>query len=168
MSNGDFAHQTNFWTHGVNTIVEYPERVQSIQHAGWGTLVRQAGGTENWFHIPLHAPHAIPSGPQGESFPRPCEPYWARLGGAILKAQLNERAVIAETHLRAGQRLLASQRADYRGMEVRQVITTLSPERTYPIFEEDGVTLCVKVLFLAGDPVGQVIFVGAGSYFNHA
>jgi hypothetical protein len=97
-----------------------------------------------------------------------CQPYVARLAGAMLKARLNERAVIREIHLRAGQRLIASQTADFRNMDVCQIITTRTAQAAVQIIEGDGIALCVKVVFLEGNPVGQAIFYGAGSYYNHA
>lgn len=47
--------------HGANLIVEYPERIGWVQHAGWGTRVYQTGlyrdedpppdSSWNWFHL---------------------------------------------------------------------------------------------------------------------
>jgi len=53
----------DFWTHGVNTIVQFPERAKSIEHSGGGTEIKQQGSPNdtNWLHIPIPSPTVLGS-----------------------------------------------------------------------------------------------------------
>lgn len=43
----------DFWTHGVNTFIEFPDRPMHVIYAGWGTKVHQVykphWNLNNWF-----------------------------------------------------------------------------------------------------------------------
>jgi hypothetical protein len=166
------------WTHGVNTIAEFPERATRIQHAGWGTLVEQSesghGQQNNWFHLPLNYPREFPENvwrrlPSGGYILEECFNYRSLLLGARLKASLNENVHIRELHIRAGQELFLGRNVDLRGPEVDYELYTESRGRPYarglnPY--EEGVALCVRVVFLSGAPIGRIIFRGAAVYFD--
>ena len=56
-----------YWTHGVNVQIEYPDRLSGLtegesaepRRSGWGTLVRQQENTTNWFHFAIPTPVMI-------------------------------------------------------------------------------------------------------------
>lgn len=53
----------DFWTHGVNTIVQFPERAKSISHSGLGIEIKQQGSPQdtNWLHVPIPSPTILDS-----------------------------------------------------------------------------------------------------------
>jgi hypothetical protein len=162
--------ERNFWTHGVNTIVEFPERVSLLQHAGWGTLIRQPtdppGRHNNWFHLPLHTPGSIVGRARGDRL----DLYNALFGYARLKANLNENATIRELHIRAGQRLIYVESVELRGPNVDRQVDARTPIRggfRLHDINDDGLELSIRVEFLSGTPEGQIIFYGAGAYYSH-
>lgn len=168
-----------YWTHGVQTIVEFPEHASRISHAGWGTLIEQQedpSGRNNWFHLPLHTPNWIPRA----NFERLSDPSdrvqkynpqhvtinKAILSSVRLKADVNENASIRTLHIRAGDRLLKSEEVDLRGPSVNHEVNMRDPRtRSYSTIRDEGVTLCVRVAFLSGSPRGRVIFRGGGAYY---
>jgi hypothetical protein len=165
----------NFWTHGVGTIVEFPARASRILHAGWGSLIEQPesrpGEENNWFHLPLHKPSWIPVThwiEESATLARSTHTSVSRatLAGVTLKASLNENANIRELHVRAGGTLIHSQSVDLRGPTIDHEIDLRDPvRRTLPAVGDEGLALCVRVVFLSGTPTGQVIFRGAGAYY---
>jgi hypothetical protein len=127
----------NFWTHGVNTIVVFPERASRIAHTGLGTIVEQADSRpdqqNNWFHLPLQAPSWIPveqwtQRPDGwhhsESH---CNVEKAQLVGVRLQAPLNENATIRQIHVRAVDELIQNETVELRGPTISYEITTSTP-----------------------------------------
>lgn len=48
-----------FFTHGTSVQVENPELVTSMKRFAFGTYVRQAAGTANWFHFAIPTPRQI-------------------------------------------------------------------------------------------------------------
>jgi hypothetical protein len=166
----------HFWTHGVNTIAEFPERASRIVHTGLGTIVEQAEShpdqENNWFHLPLHAPSWIPvqhwthlaDGTHLSEGHGGVET--AQLVGARLKAVLNENAHIRQLHIRAGDQLIQSESVDLRGPAVDHEITLSNPVAGFHHTLFNGVVLCVRVVFLSGTPRGKVRFLGAGAYYK--
>ena len=162
--------EVKFWTHGVNTIVEYPDRATNLRHAGWGTLIQQpadpSGRHNNWFHLALHTPEAVTHGRSGRG-PEVSRAFFAY---AQLKASLNENASIRELHIRAGNRLIHREDVDLRGPNVDYQVDARTPWRgglrDHDLTDE-GVVLCVRAEFLSGEPEGHIIILGAGSYFRH-
>jgi hypothetical protein len=166
----------NFWTHGVNTIVEFPERASRIVHTGLGTYIEQAESRpnqeNNWFHVPLHKPSWIPvqqwkQRADGSYLSEGhCSVEKAQLVGARLKASLNENASIRQIHIRAGDELIHSESVDLRGPTVDHEINISNPVRGYLHTQSNGLVLCVRVVFLSGTPRGQVQFIGAAAYYK--
>jgi len=169
----DFDGYANFWTHGVQTIVENPERARRIQYAGWGTLVEQEYSERyGWFHLPLHSPTWVVADPVTPLTPPGLRIRTALLGAVRLKARLNQYARIVEFHLRAGEQLVRSSAVNIAGpREVDEWFDVRTPDardsRIYYhyIVAEVPLVLCVRVEFLNTEPPGQVIFFGAGAYY---
>jgi hypothetical protein len=165
----DFDSYLNFWTHGVQTVVENPERTRRVQHSGWGTLVEQHySESEGWFHLPLHSPTqviAVTSSPVN----RQLSLRTALLGAVRLKARLNQYASIVELHLRAGEQLVRTKAVSIAGpQEVDEwfdVRTVDARGRLLYLVDQVPLVLCVRVEFSGTEPSGQVIFFGAGAYY---
>lgn len=138
----------DFWTHGSAIAVEFPNRTQEIRPAGWGTLVRQAPNTQNWFHFAIPTPTVLES--DGS----------ITLKYARLRAHVNENARIAEVHFRDDGRKISGTGTMWTDQNVNERIECPDTEI------EGGLCLCVRVEFLTGDPTGQVIFRGAGARFE--
>lgn len=138
----------DFWTHGVDTVVESPAHTTEIRHAGWGTLVRQQANTENWFHIPIPTPTVL----EDDSS--------VSLQYIRLRAEVNENATIDLVHFRDDGRLIHSEAVSLTNRIVDQRFD--NPNREI----EGGLTMCIHVRFLTGTPLGQVIFRGAGARFE--
>lgn len=53
----------DFWTHGVNTIVQFPEQAKRITHSGLGIEIQQQGSPNdtNWLHVPIPSPTILDS-----------------------------------------------------------------------------------------------------------
>jgi hypothetical protein len=165
----DFDHYANFWTHGIQAIVENPEQARRIQHAGWGTLVEQEySESSGWFHLPLHSPTQVVAYATSSLSPE----YVSRtalLGAVRLKARLNQYARIVEFHLRAGEQLIRTSAVDIAGpREVDEwfdVRTSDAHGRLLYLVDQVPLSLCVRVEFTNTEPAGQVIFFGAGAYY---
>lgn len=138
----------DFWTHGVNTIVEYPDQTQLIRHTGWGTLIRQSADTNNWFHIAIPSPTFLED--DGSVF----------LQYIRLRAEVNENARIDLIHLRVDGTLIYSENV----MLTDQIVDRQfdNPNREL----QGGLVVAVHVQFLTGSPTGQIIFRGAGARFQ--
>lgn len=155
------AHQRTFWSPGVSTLIEFPERVTFQRRFGWGLEIEQppdsVANQNNWFHIPL-----------------PCESRRHYLGGQIVDAfmlnmRVNENARIAELHLRDGTHRIAR-------LDVNLVDRTVHREYAGPRSSPNwiafgnpsaGLTLCIRVEFLTGSPRGHATFFGAGVRLEH-
>lgn len=138
------------WTHGVATVVEFPDRPSRIQHAGWGTLVRQPHdlGDNNWFHL------AVPT------LTRLKRDDSMKVDDVRILLDLNENAVLNLVHLRHGGDLL---------FEHPLRLSNTSVDEHWEIPDTDAnVGLCVsmRIKFLDGSPEGQVIFRGAAANFE--
>lgn len=134
------------WTHGVNTIVEYPDRTTEIRHAGWGTLVRQAAKSDNWFHIPVPSAKIINS-------------RSAIMREIRVRADVNENARIDLIHFRDDGDLVFAKSVSFTDRSVDEVFQRAD------LLIKGGVTLCVHITFLTGCPTGTVIFRSAGAAF---
>lgn len=135
-----------YWTHGVDTIVEFPDRATEILHAGWGTRVRQAANTDNWFHIALPSAKIINS-------------ETAIMREIRLRAEVNENARVDLIHFRDDGKRVFSQAVSFTDRTIDHVFQRAD----LPI--EGGLTLCIHIAFLTGTPIGQVIFRSAGAAF---
>lgn len=143
----------DFWTHGVATILEHPERAKLRAHTGMGTIVEQDAGTDGWFHIPIPTPCILDKG-------RTCVRYFA------LAAKVNANATIDRLHLRRGADLVFTKRVAFTNTEVNEVFDNPDVSTASGASSGAGITLCVHVVFLDGTQRGQVKFYGAGAAFS--
>ncbi len=160
-------HHT-FWTHGVMTIPEFPERVAELRHAGWGTRVRQradalTGFDNNWFHIPIATPTMIDSDEE------------VGLLSVRVLAYANKNACIKEIHVRDWREpaVYYKKAVDWRGPEINQVVSisgewpdVLLAAGAAPHEVDFGIVVCLRVEFQSGDPLGEIVFRGAGAQFD--
>jgi len=146
-----------FWVHGVDVQIEYPENIVGPtgdgpahpRRSGWGMLVYQKANTSNWFHFAIPTPTLVLDQEVNLSY----------IG---LRAEINETARIDTIHVRHGNHILLTQAVD---------ISNGSVDETFPCPKtsiRDGVALCVHISFLPGDARGMVIFKGAGAFFRSA
>lgn len=143
-----------FWTHGVNVKIEYPDRIVGMtvderaepRRSGWGTLVHQKENTTNWFHFAIPTPVIIDN-------------QEAELRFIRLRAEINENARIDTIHFRHDNRIIYSQEVNITN---RSVDETFQSPRTVI---RRGLALCIHISFLPGDTRGMVIFKGAGGAF---
>jgi hypothetical protein len=150
-----------FWSSGVSTQIEFPERLSFQRRYGWGLEVEQppdaAARQNNWFHIPL-----------------PCESRDWYLGAQtvdafMLRMHVNENARVAELHLRDGVARIASLDTNLVDREIAQEFLGPNTQPLWNVFGSTwaGLTLCVRVEFLTGTPRGHVKFYGAGVRLRH-
>ena len=144
-----------FWIHGVNVLIEYPDRIVGMtgderaepRRSGWGTLVHQKENTTNWFHFAIPTPVIIKNQEIILRFVR-------------LRAEINENARIDKVHFRHDNRIIFSEKVN---------ITNCSVDETFQIAGTTirrGLALCLHISFLPGDARGMVIFKGAGGIFS--
>jgi len=146
--------QYEFWTHGVNVHIEYPDRIVGMtgdrrgepRRSGWGTLVHQKENTTNWFHFAIPTPVIINNQEVTLSFIR-------------FRAEINESARIDMIHFRHDNRIIFSQEVNITNRSVDE--TFQSPGTMI----RKGLALCIQISFLPGDDRGMVIFKGAGGSF---
>ena len=147
--------QYEFWTHGVNVQIEYPDRIAGRteeevgepRRSGWGTLVYQKENTTNWFHFAIPTPVIINN-------------QEATLRFIRFRAEINETARIDMIHFRHDNRIFLSREVNITNRSVDETIQ--SPKTII----RRSLALCVHVSFLSGDSRGMVIFKGAGGAFN--
>ncbi len=147
--------QYEFWTHGVNVQIEYPDRIVGItgnEHAeprrsGWGTLIYQKENTTNWFHFAIPTPVIINN-------------QEATLRFIRFRAEINETARIDRIHFRHDNRIILSREFNITNCSVDETIQ--SPKTII----RRSLALCVHISFLPGDARGMVIFKGAGGGFG--
>jgi Family of unknown function (DUF6623) len=143
-----------FWTHGVNVQIEYPDNIVGItgdecaepRRSGWGTLVHQKENTANWFHFAIPTPALISN-------------QEVTLRSIRLRAEINETARIDTIHFRHDNRVIFTKEVN---------ITNCSVDETFQssgAIIRRGLALCVHISFLPGDTRGMVIFKGAGASF---
>jgi hypothetical protein len=144
-----------FWTHGVNVQIEYPDRIFGItgdeivepRRSGWGTLVYQKENTTNWFHFAIPTPVIIDNKEATLRFIR-------------FRAEINETARIDMIHFRHDNRIILSREVNITNRSVDETIQ--SPKTII----RRSLALCVHISFLSGNTRGMVIFKGAGGAFN--
>ena len=109
--------QYEFWTHGVNVQIEYPDRIVGItgnKHAeprrsGWGTLIYQKENTTNWFHFAIPTPVIINN-------------QEATLRFIRFRAEINETARIDRIHFRHDNRIILSREFNITNCSVDETI----------------------------------------------
>lgn len=141
-----------YWTHGVNVVVEFPDKIGIIRRAGWGTLVSQPAKTWNWFHV------AIPTANQLDGTET------VKHESAFVKVRLNENARITKVHVWVGnRRVIAQEGLDLRGPDVFHQVELAHDQVRDLQGRWAGMVICVFVEFLTGTPAGEVVFEGAGA-----
>jgi hypothetical protein len=143
----------DYWTHGVATILEFPNLAKVRAHTGMGTFVEQDAGTYGWFHIPIPTPSILD---EGHTYFR----YFC------LVAKVNENATIDLLHLRRGADLVFSKTVAFTNTTVNQVFDNPDVSTAFGASSGAGMTLCVHVAFLDGMKRGRVEFYGAGAAFS--
>ena len=132
------------WTHGVDVVVEFPGVPAEVRRAGWGTLVKQAQNTVNWFHFALPSASVIDS---SDAFIR----------AVRLRADVNENARVDILHFRAdGKSPILARAVSFTDRTIDETFQTADTPFT------GGLVLSVHVSFLTGQPVGAVTFRSAG------
>ncbi len=147
-----------FATHGVATVVEYPQSAKLIQHRGdLGTVVEQEAGTYGWFHIPLTTPNQM-DGDEVE-----LKSFW-------LDVNLNENAKMTRIDLRYGQECIYRlEDLSVMGLLFGQGISLPEPVKVSNgggSYFGYGLTLCLRIEFLSGEPRGRVEFYSAAAHFE--
>src|SRR3954463_2803959 len=142
----------DFWTHGVNTQIEYPRRLSGDpSHSGLGTQVEQSPeqSPTNWFHI------AVPT------------PTWiedvcvVNLRYVKVMASVNENARVDEIHLRDAGQLIQAYPLMLTDREISTDLYLDSPRQI-----TGGLSVSIHVTFLTGAPIGRILLKGAGAYFE--
>jgi len=132
------------WTHGADTVVEFPTRATEIRHAGFGTQVRQPAGSTNWFHFALPAITVI----DGRA---------TAVREIRLRATANENARIDILHFRIdGRPLSFARNVSFTDRTVNEAIQIADTPAV------GGLVLSVHATFLDGSTLGSVVFQGAG------
>lgn len=134
-----------YWTHGVETVVEFPKYAIEIRHAGWGTRIRQLPDTTNWLHLALPSANAM----DGER---------VFIREARLRAKVNENCRIDTIHLRMdGGRPILSR-------TVSLTDRTIDEEFQIPDtrFSGGGLVVSIHVQFLTGEPLGEIVLQSGG------
>ncbi|MCP8306361.1 MAG: hypothetical protein H3Z49_04560 [archaeon] len=162
----------DFWTHGSSVQVEYPDRVKYIRRSGDGTIIRQEHGTWNWFHFPIPTPTII----NNTKTKYDVVYLKARTGNKAIQSEPKE-AFISEI----GFLDIGKIEANYQLPSVAIVGENCSAEifgisKKLPEKEvKNGLVICVRVEFKPDpdfdktyppQPVGEIIFFGAGARFK--
>lgn len=143
----------DFWTHGVATILEFPELAKLIQYrTDVGTVVEQDANTEGWFHIPLTTPTVMEDDVS----------IFFRL--FALKAKVNDNAKVDLIHVRRGTDLIFNQSVAFVGKTIDQAFDI--PDTIMSNVPQAGLALSIHVQFLTGTPRGRIEFQGAGAVFS--
>lgn len=146
------ATRSDFWTNGIATILQSPERAKFLSHqTNLGTVVEQDPNTSSWFHIPLTTPTVL----NGD--------YTVYLRKFALKAKVNENATIDTIHIRRGTHLVANIDTNFTNTSVSEVydITDVIMSNA----GQAGLAMSILVKFLTGTPRGRVEFQGAGAVY---
>jgi Family of unknown function (DUF6623) len=139
----------DFWTHGVNTIVQSTAPGQVVEHTGVGTMLSQNANTQAWCHIPIPTPTVL----DGD--------LSITLGYIRLRADLNENAEIDQVQL------LVDGSSIWTASNLSISNTTVDQRFNNPNFQVGGgLVISVLVKFLSGGPKGKITFKGAGARFE--
>jgi hypothetical protein len=143
------------WTHGVAAVLESPELAKLVMHRGdLGTVVEQEAGTSAWFHIPFATPTVQ------------ADDRTIYIREFRLFAKVNDNAKVDRIHLRKCTELIYSKDVSYVGTTIDELFNCTDTLTNRGEFIGAGITLCVHVQFLSGDPRGRVEFYGAGARFS--
>ena len=140
-----------FWSPGVLTQIENPERIISQKRWRWGLEVSQKGATNNWFHIGI-----------------PCESRTHYIGGTpvskfIFRFTLNKNVTVKKMHLGDGTHLIVEKNVSFINGEFFDRFTP-KKKNDWIAFGSNaaGITLGIHAEFLSGNPPGTITFLGAG------
>ena len=143
-----------FWSHGVNTFVQFPKRTLQtaepnlgIEHTGMGTRIRQ-NGSDNWLHIPIPTPTTI----EGD--------HSIHIKGARVLLTVNKNAEVQQLQL-----LVNGNSIFTKNQSVSDDFIQLDLEP--PPFEiNGGLAVTVFVKFKSGTPTGEISIHGAAATFD--
>jgi len=150
----------SFWTHGVNTIVQYQPNGIQIAHTGGGTDVKMSTNstTENVLHIPIPTPTAL----ELNSIYPETVPFVTCVTGH-LRATVNDNVLIKSVQfLVDGVSKFSSPSISVSGPKVDQIVDCNDFVVT------GGLVLSLIVDFLPGTPSGMITILGAGATFKVA
>ncbi len=133
-------------THGSSIQVEFPEHLTKMRRTGWGTLIEQNGGSDNWFHFAIPTP-TIMNDSNRFIFTK-----------AYFSADLNENVRIEKIHLRSGDELRIEKIV--RHSDRKLIDETIVPGTRSSVLP---ISLSIYARFLTGTPKGQIIFRHAGA-----
>jgi hypothetical protein len=140
-----------FWSPGVLTQIESPEKVTSQKRMRWGLEVTQKGATKNKFHLGI-----------------PCESRTHYVGGTpvskfIFRFRLNKNVVVKRLHLGDGAAMIVQKQVNFTDGEIFDRFT---PKKKYDWMAfttaASGIILTIFADFLPGDEPGKIIIFGAG------
>ena len=140
------ADRFDFWIHGVNVQVEYtdPGRAVYVRRAGFGTVIRQKGGTGNWFHF------AIPT-------PTYLDDDKVDYQHAYLRGWINGKATVKHVHIWHGRDRIFTQNVSLSARDLNESFNIPDQRCVLPI------VICVFVEF---ETDGEIRFDGAGVRFK--
>jgi hypothetical protein len=150
----------SFWTHGVNTIVQYQPKGIQITHSGGGTDVKMSANstTENYLHIPIPTPTAL-----ALSSIFPSEPPLVTCVTGHLRATVNNNVLIKSVQfLVDGVSKFSSGSISVSGPKVDEIVDCND------FVVQGGLVLSLTVDFLPGTPSGMITILGAGATFHVA
>lgn len=151
------SDEFRFWTHGTAVMPEYTKELTGtdnglyLRRAGFGAVVRQRVGTDNWFHFP------IPSATELDDDSVSYYDAWIRF-------KTNTGAVIKEIHVRHNHKngecpvIWNSGPVTITGVGTQYSVNLTDAQCKGPL------VICVKVLFEAAG--GEIMFTGAGAHFE--
>ncbi len=137
----------DYWIHGVNVQVEYtdPGRELYIRRAGFGTVIRQRVGTNNWFHL------AIPT-------PLYLDDDEVVYRGLALSGYINNKATIRKVDIWHGRQRILTQNVSLSSKDLYEYFDLADRKCRGPM------VVCVFVEF---DGIGgEIRFDGAGVHFD--
>ena len=148
-----------FWSHGASVIPEYTKVYTGhnnglfLRPTGYGAIVRQRGGTWNWFHIAIPTPTRLDDDRSDHFY-------------AWLRADVNNFAVIKEVNIHeavagnSSPRIYSSGSLNHTGTAQTFNFNVPNGSCTGPL------VMSIRVQFDTRE--GQIIFRGAGAHFEEA
>ncbi len=151
------------WVHGASVIPEYTKAFTGhdyglyLRPTGYGSIVKQKVGTDNWFHF------AIPSGSKLCGIPGDAR---VSLQEAFVRFKINTGAVIKQITVHENDHPNSSSPRIFDSGSIS--ITGQDTEYAIPIVPykicTGPIVICVYVHWEADN--GEVLFTGAGARFE--
>jgi len=153
------AQNWDFWIHGVNVQIEKSfgndkvgDPIQEIRRYSGGTVVRQDGGTSNWFHFAIPTPTVLDSD------------QLVKLKEVYVKANIGENVRVTHLHVWDGdEKILSKDNLSISGQTIDpgNFVHQLPKQKVYW-----GLVVSLGVTFIKGQLSTQEIrLVGAGVRF---